>query len=98
MLKFGRKKHELKKKRKKQGNLDESLKLELIFKFQNCEILDLSLIKKLDFQYFNAERWNRKKINLKNCQGEKNSNEKNKKKNCLGKKIKKDEVVKTNQF
>jgi hypothetical protein len=45
-----------KKKEKKQGNLDESLKLELIFKFQNCEILDLSLIKKLDFQYFNIER------------------------------------------
>jgi len=87
MLKFGKKKTWAQKKEKKQGNLDESLKLELIFKIQNCEILDLSLIKKLDFQYFNVERWNRKKINLKNCQGEKNSNEKNKKKIVWEKKL-----------
>ena len=87
------------KKKKKQVNSDEPSKPKLIFKIQNCEILDLSSIKKARFSnYFNVKGWNWEKINLKNYQGEKNSNKKNKDKNCLGKKIKKDEVVKTNQF
>jgi hypothetical protein len=41
--------HELRKKKKKQVNWNEALKPELIFKIQNCEILNLSSIKKLDF-------------------------------------------------
>jgi hypothetical protein len=60
------------KKRKKQVNSDEPSKPKLIFKIQNCEILDLSSIKKVWFSnYFNVKGWNWEKINLKNYQGEK---------------------------
>jgi hypothetical protein len=63
--------HELRKK-KKQVNSDEHSKPELIFKIQNCEILDLSSINKVWFSnYFNVKGWNWEKINLKNYQGEK---------------------------